>query len=153
MPQLAEEAQMMLRNLIPFLRYKYSDKIDIFFKADALQSAEGATWDPELKRVVCQADSNLDKLCDIEDDGLGLQEAMDFISSKSAPEQSTPIEQLTRPVTQAAAADAYYNETDSVSTLDTPFTRARGASTSTLNTQLLVPFVPPLKPLPLPLLE
>ena len=122
---LADEAQMMLGKFIPFLHHKYSDKVYIFFKDDALQGAEGATWDPELKRVVFQADSNLDKLCDIKEDCLGLQDAMDFISSKTVPEKptSTKVSQLAQPAIQAVATDAYCNDTDSASILYTAFTR------------------------------
>jgi hypothetical protein len=133
MPQLADEAKMMLRNLIPFLRHEYSSKVDNYFTADAIQSAEGATWDPDLKRVVCQTDTNLDNLCDIEDDGLGLQEAVAFISSKEEAEKSRMLDANNlprldgqRPPVPVTAADAYYNETDSVSTLDTTYT-SRGA--------------------------
>ena len=58
MPHLAEEAALMMSNLIPFLRYKYGDGVLHYFTAEAKAAASEDKWDPEQGRVISGIDTN-----------------------------------------------------------------------------------------------
>ena len=82
MPHLAEEARIMMGNLIPYLRFKHGDGVlDYFLEEDRID-AKDDTWDDENKRVICTTDENMD--IEEKEDGIGLDEATKFLEDEKA---------------------------------------------------------------------
>ena len=50
-PQLADEAQMMIAGLLPILRYFYGDWVEKSFTVSAIERTSDCTWDPVLQQV------------------------------------------------------------------------------------------------------
>ena len=141
MPQLEEEADLMMNNLLPYLRHEYGDEVMDYFTSDAKEIAKDDKWDPISQRVICAVDRNAEM--DDEDDDLGFAEAVKFLNDKEeekakdsknksnteVPERpSTNTQALSNEEIQQAAAErinamtnaaeaAYYKDDDSISTL------------------------------------
>ena len=82
MPHLAEEARIMMGNLIPYLCWKHTDAVLDYFLEESKADAHEGKWDPILKRVICATDNNMDD--DDEEDGIGLKEAELFLKEEKA---------------------------------------------------------------------
>ena len=140
MPHLAEEARIMMGNLIPYLRWKHSDLVLDYFLETAKADAKDNKWDPVLKRVICATDTNMDE--EEEDDGIGLKEAKLFLTAEKAkriidtetqdqmerPDPKAQLEKQKEAQAEVAtmtnkAEGAYYKDDDSLSTLDTRGTK------------------------------
>ena len=137
MPHIEEEADLMMSNLLPYLRHIYGDDILPYFTAEAKEVSMEDKWDPVNKRVICMVDTN----AEIEDDEdvLGFDEARKFLSKKkdgtvNTNSPSDPVRPTTEDTPQAnlelqqAAAEkinamtnvaeaAYYKEDDSITTM------------------------------------
>ena len=127
MPHVAQEANMMRHNLIPYLRQTIGDDILPYFRSEAIKATETFTWDPDNHRVICPTDINMEQ--EEDDDTLGLAEAFNYVEAASK-EQSTakpPPTPSQRPPPQAPnpsshlnpheEANAYYKDDDSLSTI------------------------------------
>ena len=132
MPHLAEEARIMMGNLIPYLRHKYKDGVLDYFREEDKMDAKDDTWDDVHKRVICATDKHMD--IEEQEDGIGLNEATKFLEaekaarkkySESKPTQSDPKEKLAQQKEAAEKVNAmvnksgkaYYKDDDSLSTL------------------------------------
>ena len=82
MPHIEEEAELMMTNLLPFLRYKYGDGVLKYFTSMAVEESKDDRWDPVQKRVICSVDTNAE--LDDADDILGFAEAKKFLDAKNA---------------------------------------------------------------------
>ena len=49
MPHLRQEATMMLNNLLPYLRFKYSPAVESYFNQDTIDTNKNVEWDDENK--------------------------------------------------------------------------------------------------------
>jgi hypothetical protein len=78
-----EEAQLVIFNLIPILRYLHGDVIENSFSAEAIERARGNVWDPEKKEVVSQQSAEEDFECE-DDDEDGFSQAAQFQKDKQA---------------------------------------------------------------------
>ena len=134
MPHLEEEAELMMQNLLPYMRHVYGDEVLPYFTSSVIAIAKDDKWDPVENRVICSIDTNAEM--EEEDDFLGFKEAKEFIKEKEAT-STKASEAPTRPALntaqrnlelQQAAADkvnamtnaaeaAYYKDDDSISTL------------------------------------
>ena len=152
MPHIEEEAELMMSNLLPFMRYKYGDDVLEYFTASAKELSMDDKWDPVTQRVICMVDINAEM--EEEDDELGFKEAMQFIKERNEETDKLSIaatEKVTRPelnsaqtnlqvqmeaaakfnaMTNAAEA-AYYKDDDSISTMESFRTEATSPRTST----------------------
>ena len=152
MPHIEEEAELMMSNLLPFMRYTYGDEVLEYFTASAKELSMDDKWDPVTQRVICMVDINAEM--EEEDDELGFKEAMQFIKERNEETDKLSIaatEKVTRPelnsaqnnlqvqkeaaakvnaMTNAAEA-AYYKDDDSISTMESFRTEATSPRTST----------------------
>ena len=80
MPHIEEEADLMMSNLLPYLRHIYGDEVLPYFTAEAKEVSMEDKWDPVNKRVICMVDTNAE--IDDEDDVLGFEEARKFLNKK-----------------------------------------------------------------------
>jgi len=71
-PYLAVEVEMMMKNLILFLKHEYRDEVLHYFTEEAKCNATEDEWNSKTKRVTCETDSYLEKA--FEDD-TGLDKA------------------------------------------------------------------------------
>ena len=138
MPHIEEEAELMMSNLLPFMRYEYGDEVLEYFTSTAKELSMDDRWDPVTKRVICTVDTNAE--LDDEEDELGFDEAIQFIKERNEATAKLAIDstnKVTRPelntnktnlqVQQEAAAQvdamtnaaeaAYYKDDDSISTM------------------------------------
>ena len=138
MPHLEEEAELMMNNLLPYLRHVYGDDILPYFTSATKDIALDDKWDPVENRVICAIDANAEM--DEEEDILGFNEAKKFVADKNAkstttkstpiptrPELNTNAAQTNLELQQAATAKvnamtnaaeaAFYKDDDSISTL------------------------------------
>jgi hypothetical protein len=76
MLELAEEAKLIMHNLIPYLRYKYGNEILGYFINKAFEAAKEDSWDQNTKRVVCSMNGFMEEE---EEDCIGLEEAQIYI--------------------------------------------------------------------------
>ena len=53
MLHMAEEAELMLNNLIPYLQYEYGDEVLEYFTEAAKKEAKDYCWDKENQKVIC----------------------------------------------------------------------------------------------------
>ena len=53
MPQLVEEAELVMHNLIPYFLHKYREQSKLYFSNEALKDTKEDRWDEETKRVIC----------------------------------------------------------------------------------------------------
>jgi hypothetical protein len=65
MPHLADEAEIMMQNLLTFLRHKYGDDILLYFTKEAKEEAQGDKWNSKNNRVLCATDKFIEE--DIDD--------------------------------------------------------------------------------------
>ena len=137
MPHLEEEAELMMHNLLPYMRHVYGDDVLPYFTSTVKEIAKDDRWDPIENRVICAIDTNAE--LEDEDDSLGFTEAKKFLESKQSQATTTKSsDEPTRPalrheaqknleiqktaaekvnaMTNAAEA-AYYKDDDSISTL------------------------------------
>ena len=134
MPHIEEEAEIMMSNLLPFLRHKYGDGVLKYFTSAAIEESKDDRWDPVQKRVICTVDTNAE--LDDDDDTLGFAEAKKYIDDRKAAIEATKDAAVKRPALQEksnteiqqeavekvnamtnAAEAAYYKDDDSISTL------------------------------------
>ena len=159
MPHIEEEAELMMSNLLPFMRYEYGEDILDYFTSSAKELCMDDKWDPVTKRVICTVDINAEM--DDEEDDLGFEEAMKFIKERNETTAKLAIaeeDQVTRPelnsktnlqIQQEAAAKvnamtnaaeaAYYKDDDSISTraslrTETPSSRTTNNASSNSHT-------------------
>ena len=78
-PHLAEEAELMLKNLLTYLHYLHSDIIYEYFMEEARVKVIGDKWDDENKRIIYDTDEFMK-----EDDGedIGLERARLFLNEQ-----------------------------------------------------------------------
>ena len=88
MPHMAEEATMMMHNLIPVLTFFYGEEAKRYFHPEAVDAAKDDYWDDDLKRVVCSSDENMD--ADEDDDSIGLSVAIEFSKQAEKDLQNPP---------------------------------------------------------------
>ena len=129
MPHLAEEAVMMMHNLIPYFRHHHGSDVENYFLSDAVQASQSLEWDEENHCVLCPTDANMDTADDV--DPFGLKDATSFVHQEmqqAVEAANTVLAQDARPpptTTAGTAASAiprheagdYYKDTDSISTL------------------------------------
>ena len=86
MPQIEEEAKLMMNNLLPYLRHEYGDGVLAYFTSEIKELSKDDKWDPVQKRVICAVDTN----AEMEDDGdeLGFAEAVKFLEEKEVAQQA-----------------------------------------------------------------
>ena len=161
MPHIEEEAELMMSNLLPFMRFKYGDEVLEYFTSTAKEISMEDKWDPVANRVICSVDTIAEM--DDEDDELGFDEAIKFIKERNDATAKLAIEadaKVTRPalnqdkselqLQQEAAAQvnamtnaaeaAYYKDDDSISTMasfrtDKPSSRTTTSTTTDNTTQ------------------
>ena len=75
-PQLVQEAEIMMNNLIPFLKHKYGEEVLLYFTEEVKQEALEDRWDDINKRIICAIDECLEE--DLEDD-IGLVDAQSYL--------------------------------------------------------------------------
>ena len=56
MLHLADEAELMMQNLLIFLRHKYGDNILLYFLEEAKEEVSGDKWDSGHNRIVYATD-------------------------------------------------------------------------------------------------
>ena len=125
MPHIAQEANMMMHNLIPYLRHTIGDDILPYFRSEAVKAAENFTWDEENHRVICPTDANMDQ--DEDDDPFELAAASTYVEEASKAQDPPPPTTSSRPtpqnppphqaLTSHDEANAYYKDDDSLSTI------------------------------------
>ena len=131
MPHLAEEAHIMMGNLIPYLWLKYKVSVLDYFREEDRLDAKDDIWDDVNKCVICTTDTNMD--IEDKDNGIVLDEATKFLEAEKASRKqenapkatwSDPKAQLEKWKEAAAQLDAmvnkseraYYKDDDSLST-------------------------------------
>ena len=82
MPHIEEEADLMMSNLLPYLRHFYGEEVLQYFTAAAKEVSMEDKWDPVNKRVICTVDTNAE--IDDEEDVLGFEEARKFLEKKKS---------------------------------------------------------------------
>ena len=95
MPHIKEEAEIMMSNLLLFLRHQYGDGVLKYFTSIAIEQSKDNRWDPVQKRVICAVDTNAE--LEDTDDTLGFEEARKFLKEKQAVSASTATAEVTRP--------------------------------------------------------
>ena len=78
MPHLQREAEMMMNNLLPYLKFKYqTNAVEKYFTKFCIDNSVGLEWDNEKKCIKSEIEKNL---CDdTEDDAfIGLSLASKF---------------------------------------------------------------------------
>ena len=76
MPYLADEAELMIHNLILYLRYKHDNKVLLYFTKEAKQEVKEDGWNETSNRVIFVMDAFLEE--EIEDN-IGLLDIQSFI--------------------------------------------------------------------------
>ena len=79
LPHVADEASMMIRNLIPYLQATAGEYVNRYFYMDAVNCMSGYTWDVENKCVICNTDNNMEE--QEETDTFGLKAAETYQAS------------------------------------------------------------------------
>lgn len=155
MPRLKDEADIMMSNLLPYLRFVHGNEVDLYFTQSAKEACTDAVWDDVEKRVICGVDQNAEE--EEEEDTIGFKEALAFVekqkqyedkgkeltallvcpatepdnSKVAAPEansQSLLDTAADMGKVMAEAGAQYYKDTDSISTLGTGFTITGGTT-------------------------
>ena len=119
MPHVADEAMMMIRNLIPYFRDTKDNCIESYFEMEAVTAAKNYKWDTDKNCIICQSDVNME--ADEDTDIFGMSAASAFL-------QNTSMDTLESSDTQARPAlpanpapngmvGAYFSSNDSISTL------------------------------------
>ena len=139
MPHLQREAEMMMNNLLPYLKFKYNtNAVEKYFTKFCIDNSVGLEWDDGKKCIKSEIEENLRD--DTEDDAfIGLSLASKFVkennitddSKNSTAERPEPKASaifqpkvVDTPVTQETAIAAYYKEDDnSLSTMGFSDTR------------------------------
>lgn len=91
MPNLAKEAQLMMGNLMGYLRFKYGDGVKKYFTQETKIECDADIWDEEKKCVICNTDVNME--LEEDQDEIELKEAMQFLEEerkKRQPKVITP---------------------------------------------------------------
>jgi len=76
MPHLEAEADLIMHNLNPFLRWKYHDNIMYCFTSSAKEGAINDRCDPDRKQAICVVDTNT--VMDDYHDNVGYKEAIKY---------------------------------------------------------------------------
>ena len=76
MLQLAQEAEIMMNNLIPYLKHQNGEKVLRYVIEEAKQEAEKDGWNKENKRVICATDEFLEKELE---DNIGLIDTQSYL--------------------------------------------------------------------------
>ena len=61
MPHLSKEAELIMKNLIPFLKHKYRAEVLHYFTEEVKMDATEDEWDLESKWVTCKTDGYLEE--------------------------------------------------------------------------------------------
>jgi len=76
MPQLAEEVEFMMHNLILFLHHKYGEKVLSYFINKVLEAAKEDSWDQTTQYLICSTDGFIEEE---KEDLIGLKGAQIYI--------------------------------------------------------------------------
>ena len=99
MPHLQREAEMMMNNLLPYLKFKYKTPVvEKYFTKFCNENSIGLEWDDEKKCIKCEIQENLRD--DTENDAfIGLSLASNFFKEKNiANKTTTPPPQRPEPI-------------------------------------------------------
>ena len=61
LPYLVDKAELIIHNLLLYLRHKYGDKVLLYFVEEAKAEAKEDRWDKTTNRVVCIMDAFLEE--------------------------------------------------------------------------------------------
>ena len=93
---IATEAELMLNNLLLYLKHEYSDKILEYFTEVVKKESKDDQWDKENNRVVYAMDMILEEEGE---DKLGLEEARVFINNQKKRIEEAKLVNTVRPPT------------------------------------------------------
>ena len=79
MPHVVTEVELILNNLIPYLKHEYGEEVLEYFTKAAKKEASEDYWDKKNNRVVCATDMYLEEEGD---NDLGIEEVRVFISNQ-----------------------------------------------------------------------
>ena len=142
MPHLADEAIMMMHNLLPYFRHLHGEAVEQYFLPEAVQASRSLEWDEDNHCVLCPTDENMATAEDV--DPFGLEDARSFVNEEmkqAAEAAKTVLAQDARPLPKdnpgpsaseipRHEAGAYYKDTDSISTLGNSIQQAPTSSTT-----------------------
>ena len=94
-PHVATKAELMLNNLIPYLKHEYGDNVLEFFIEAVKKEASKDNWDEKNNRIVCAIDMYLEE----GDDNLGMEEVRVFITNQKKRIEEAKKASTTRPPT------------------------------------------------------
>ena len=100
MPQVEDEALMMVNNLPTYMKHFYGTSAEAFFSTDILCTSKKYRWDEENHRVICPTDARMeDDGSDDEDDIFGIAEAEAYLAEKKKENEKdpNPVQHATRP--------------------------------------------------------
>ena len=78
-PYMAEEAEIILKNLILYFQYKYGEEVLLYFTESVKKEAQEDNWDEKNQRVVYPTDLYIEEE---EEDKVGFKEAQVFITNQ-----------------------------------------------------------------------
>ena len=138
MPHLRVEGSIMIRNLLPYLRFKYGPEVEKYFTQECVDANEGVVWDDVNKCVISTIETNL-KDDDGEDDFIGLDMALKYVQDKKDNDSSTqpatdttnssisrptplasanPTQKIVdAPIIHNAVGNEYYRQEDDISSI------------------------------------
>ena len=135
MPHLRKESSIMIKNLLPYLRFHHGDHVEKYFSQDCVDANEGALWDDVNKCVISTIETNLNDGDDDEEDFIGLNLAMKYNETKNAdppttsdnnappprPDPSAPAtttqKTIDAPIPPTATGNEYYRQEDDLSSI------------------------------------
>ena len=149
MPHLADEAELMMKNLLTYLQHQHGDQIYNYFTTEARGDLEGDKWDAKTNQIVCSTDEYMEE--DDQDD-IGLEGAQSYIEEQKQKMEAAKLSTVTRPDPSAIedkvvqmrkeaeeqitamknkAEAAYYKDDDSIATMEDESASIGNKSSST----------------------
>ena len=91
MLQLAQEAEIMMNNLIPYLKHQNGEKILRYVIEEAKQEAEKDGQNKENKRVICATDEFLEKELE---DNIGLIDTQSYLEVRKKEMEEAQLQRI-----------------------------------------------------------
>ena len=90
LPELADEARMMISNLVPMMKHSYGDQILKLFSISAIERMEGCQWDPDNEVVIGLFDEEIEYLEEADPMKDLLKDTQDHPSARDKADNTSP---------------------------------------------------------------
>ena len=129
----AEEARMIINGLIPYLKHKYGEEVNVFFDPEAVIEKENWQWDEEKGILINPLSKELDGIEEMDDDYdfTGEEQESGKVEYNNKVSDDKEVHQSNSQIQKPSAEDVAITklnlivtgaDTDSVSTLGNPAT-------------------------------